>query len=93
LPGRSRLEIGFHPDFLRGTLESVDSGVHPPELSLPLRPVLIEASDGSGFLLRYHDRCHSPERVGLGLRVELVIRANFRVSYEADVRPRAVPHS
>jgi DNA polymerase-3 subunit beta len=43
-------EIGFNPDFLRDGLESVDSGDVVVKLISPLRPGLIEAADGSGFL-------------------------------------------
>jgi DNA polymerase-3 subunit beta len=43
-------EIGFNPDFLRDGLESVDSGDVVLKLISPLRPGLIEAGDGSGFL-------------------------------------------
>jgi DNA polymerase III subunit beta len=44
------LEIGFNPDFLRDGLESVSSGDVVIKLISPLRPGLIEAGDGSGFL-------------------------------------------
>ena len=44
------LEIGFNPDFLRDGLESVDSGDLVLKLISPLRPGLIQAADGSGFL-------------------------------------------
>jgi DNA polymerase III subunit beta len=44
------LEIGFNPDFLRDGLESVGSGDVLLKLISPLRPGLIEAADGSGFL-------------------------------------------
>jgi len=43
-------EIGFNPEFLRDGLESVDSGDLILKLISPLRPGLIEAADGSGFL-------------------------------------------
>ncbi len=43
-------EIGFNPDFLRDGLESVDSGNLVLKLISPLRPGLIEAADGSGFV-------------------------------------------
>jgi DNA polymerase-3 subunit beta len=43
------LEIGFNPDFLRDGLESVDGDV-VLKLINPLRPGLLEAADGSGFL-------------------------------------------
>jgi DNA polymerase-3 subunit beta len=44
------LEIGFNPDFLREGLESVESGDITLGLISPLRPGLIRAADGSGFL-------------------------------------------
>jgi DNA polymerase-3 subunit beta len=44
------LEIGFNPDFLRDGLESVGSEDVVLKLISPLRPGLIEAADGSGFL-------------------------------------------
>jgi DNA polymerase-3 subunit beta len=44
------LEIGFNPDFLRDGLESVGGGDVLLKLINPLRPGLIEAADGSGFL-------------------------------------------
>jgi DNA polymerase III subunit beta len=43
-------EIGFNPDFLRDGLESVGAGGVVLKLINPLRPGLIEAADGSGFL-------------------------------------------
>jgi DNA polymerase III subunit beta len=43
-------EIGFNPEFLRDGLESVDSDDLMLRLISPLRPGLIEAADGSGFL-------------------------------------------
>jgi len=43
-------EIGFNPDFLRDGLESVEGGDVVLKLISPLRPGLIEAGDGSGFL-------------------------------------------
>jgi DNA polymerase-3 subunit beta len=43
-------EIGFNPDFLRDGIESVESGDVILKLISPLRPGLIEAGDGSGFL-------------------------------------------
>jgi DNA polymerase III subunit beta len=43
-------EIGFNPDFLRDGIESIDSGDVLLKLISPLRPGLIEAADGSGFL-------------------------------------------
>ena len=44
------LEIGFNPEFLRDGLEAVDSGDVLLRLISPLRPGLIEAADGSGFV-------------------------------------------
>ena len=44
------LEIGFNPQFLSDGLESVESGEVVLKLISPLRPGLIEAADGSGFL-------------------------------------------
>jgi DNA polymerase III subunit beta len=44
------LEIGFNPDFLRDGLESVDSGDVLLKLISPLRPGLLSAADGSGFV-------------------------------------------
>ena len=44
------LEIGFNPEFLRDGLESVEGGDLVLKLISPLRPGLIEAGDGSGFL-------------------------------------------
>ena len=43
-------EIGFNPEFLRDGLESVENGDLVLKLISPLRPGLIEAADGSGFL-------------------------------------------
>jgi DNA polymerase-3 subunit beta len=43
-------EIGFNPEFLRDGLESVETGDMVLKLISPLRPGLIEAADGSGFL-------------------------------------------
>jgi DNA polymerase III subunit beta len=43
-------EIGFNPDFLIAGLESAGSGDVVLKLISPLRPGLIEAADGSGFL-------------------------------------------
>jgi DNA polymerase-3 subunit beta len=48
--GGEPFEIGFNPDFLRDGLESVESGDVVLKLISPLRPGLIEAGDGSGFL-------------------------------------------
>lgn len=44
------LEIGFNPEFLRAGLEAIDEGDVLLKLISPLRPGLIEAADGSGFL-------------------------------------------
>jgi DNA polymerase-3 subunit beta len=44
------LEIGFNPEFLRDGLESVESGDVVLKLISPLRPGLIQAADGSGFV-------------------------------------------
>jgi len=44
------LEIGFNPEFLRDGLESVDSGDVLLKLISPLRPGLLQAADGSGFV-------------------------------------------
>jgi len=43
-------DIGFNPDFLRDGLESVESEELILKLTSPLRPGLIEAADGSGFV-------------------------------------------
>ncbi|HWT95273.1 MAG TPA: DNA polymerase III subunit beta [Solirubrobacteraceae bacterium] len=43
-------EIGFNPEFLRDGVESVDADDLILKLISPLRPGLIEAGDGSGFL-------------------------------------------
>jgi DNA polymerase III subunit beta len=43
-------EIGFNPDFLTVGLESAGSDEIVVKLISPLRPGLIEAADGSGFL-------------------------------------------
>jgi DNA polymerase-3 subunit beta len=43
-------EIGFNPEFLRDGLESADGGDLVLKLISPLRPGLIEAADGSGFI-------------------------------------------
>jgi len=44
------LEIGFNPDFLRDGLEAIESGDLVLKLISPLRPGLIQAADGTGFL-------------------------------------------
>jgi DNA polymerase-3 subunit beta len=44
------LEIGFNPDFLRDGLEAVESGDLLLKLISPLRPGLIQAADGTGFI-------------------------------------------
>jgi DNA polymerase III subunit beta len=43
-------EIGFNPEFLRDGVESVEGDDLVLKLISPLRPGLIEAADGSGFL-------------------------------------------
>jgi len=43
-------EIGFNPDFLTAGLESAGSDQVVVKLISPLRPGLLEAADGSGFL-------------------------------------------
>lgn len=43
-------EIGFNPEFLRDGVESVESDDLLLKLISPLRPGLIEAGDGSGFI-------------------------------------------
>jgi DNA polymerase-3 subunit beta len=43
-------EIGFNPEFLRDGLESAEGKDLVLKLISPLRPGLIEAADGSGFL-------------------------------------------
>ena len=44
------LEIGFNPDFLRDGLDAIEDGDVLVKLISPLRPGLLEAGDGSGFL-------------------------------------------
>ena len=44
------LEIGFNPEFLRDGLEAIEEGDVILKLISPLRPGLLEAGDGSGFL-------------------------------------------
>jgi DNA polymerase-3 subunit beta len=44
------LEIGFNPEFLRDGLEAIEEGDVVMKLISPLRPGLLEAGDGSGFL-------------------------------------------
>jgi DNA polymerase-3 subunit beta len=44
------LEIGFNPEFLRDGLEALEGGDLVLKLISPLRPGLIEAADGSGFV-------------------------------------------
>jgi DNA polymerase III subunit beta len=48
--GGEPFEIGFNPDFLIAGLESAGADEVVLKLISPLRPGLIEASDGSGFL-------------------------------------------
>lgn len=44
------MEIGFNPEFLRDGLEAIDEGDVIVKLISALRPGLLEAGDGSGFL-------------------------------------------
>ena len=44
------MEIGFNPEFLRDGLEAVEGGDVVLKLISPLRPGLIQAADGSGFV-------------------------------------------
>jgi len=44
------LEIGFNPEFLRDGLDAIEEGDVILKLISPLRPGLLEAGDGSGFL-------------------------------------------
>ena len=44
------LEIGFNPEFLRDGLDAIEEGDVVLKLISPLRPGLLEAGDGSGFL-------------------------------------------
>ena len=44
------LEIGFNPEFLRDGLEAIEGGDVLLKLISPLRPGLIQAADGSGFI-------------------------------------------
>ncbi len=44
------LEIGFNPEFLRDGLDAIDDADVVIKLISPLRPGLLEAGDGSGFL-------------------------------------------
>ena len=44
------LEIGFNPEFLRDGLEALEGGDLMLKLISPLRPGLIQAADGSGFV-------------------------------------------
>ena len=48
--GGEPFEIGFNPEFLRDGMESVEADDLILKLISPLRPGLIEAGDGSGFL-------------------------------------------
>lgn len=43
-------EIGFNPEFLRDGLDAIEEGDVLVRLISPLRPGLLEAGDGSGFL-------------------------------------------
>ena len=44
------LEIGFNPEFLRDGLEAIEEGDVLVKLISALRPGLLEAGDGSGFV-------------------------------------------
>ncbi len=44
------LEIGFNPEFLRAGLDAIEEGDVLLKLITPLRPGLLEAGDGSGFV-------------------------------------------
>ena len=44
------LEIGFNPEFLRDGLDAIEDSDVVLKLISPLRPGLLEAGDGSGFL-------------------------------------------
>jgi DNA polymerase III subunit beta len=44
------LEIGFNPEFLRDGLDAIEDGDVLVKLISPLRPGLLEAGDGSGFV-------------------------------------------
>ncbi len=44
------LEIGFNPEFLRDGLDAIEEGDVLVKLISPLRPGLLEAGDGSGFV-------------------------------------------
>jgi len=44
------MEIGFNPEFLRDGLEALEGGDLMLKLISPLRPGLIQAADGSGFV-------------------------------------------
>ena len=48
--GGEPFEIGFNPDFLTVGLESAGADQVVMKLISPLRPGLVEAADGSGFL-------------------------------------------
>jgi DNA polymerase-3 subunit beta len=43
-------DIGFNPDYLRDGIESAGGGDLVFKLINPIRPGLIEAGDGSGFV-------------------------------------------
>lgn len=45
-----RFEIGFNPDFLRDGIDAIQEGDLMLKLISPLRPGLIESTDGSGFM-------------------------------------------
>ncbi len=44
------MEIGFNPEFLRDGLDAIEEGDVLVKLISPLRPGLLEAGDGSGFV-------------------------------------------
>ena len=44
------LEIGFNPEFLRDGLDAIEDADVLVKLISPLRPGLLEAGDGSGFV-------------------------------------------
>lgn len=44
------LDIGFNPEYLREGLEAIDGEVVVVKLTTPLRPGVLEAADGSGFV-------------------------------------------
>ena len=44
------MDIGFNPEYLRDGLEAIDGDTVVVKLTSPLRPGLLEADDGSGFV-------------------------------------------